>query len=78
MKINSCKLRQPMHHKMDNVKTVVVRKIICFFIFFINLYFRFTGQELAPFPLQIGCQRVIEPGLSPLLYKLITQLFEEK
>ena len=27
------------------------------------------GQELAPSPILKGCQRVIEPDLSPLLYK---------
>ena len=36
-----------------------------------NLYFPgyLPGQELAPSPPLEGCQRVIEPDLSPLLYK---------
>jgi len=37
----------------------------------INLYFPgyLPGQELAPSSILKGCQRVIEPDLSPLLYK---------
>jgi hypothetical protein len=37
----------------------------------INLYSPgyLPGQELAPSPPLEGCQRVIEPDLSPLLYK---------
>lgn len=37
----------------------------------INLYSPgyLPGQELAPSPSSEGCQRVIEPDLSPLLYK---------
>jgi len=37
----------------------------------INLYSPgyLPGQELAPSPNLEGCQRVIEPDLSPLLYK---------
>jgi hypothetical protein len=37
----------------------------------INLYSPgyLPGQELAPSPFFEGCQRVIEPDLSPLLYK---------
>jgi len=37
----------------------------------VNLYFPgyLPGQELAPSPPSEGCQRVIEPDLSPLLYK---------
>jgi len=37
----------------------------------INLYSPgyLPGQELAPSPTLEGCQRVIEPDLSPLLYK---------
>ena len=30
---------------------------------------KWLKQELAPFPQMEGCQRVIEPDLSPLLYK---------
>jgi len=37
----------------------------------VNLYFPgyLPGQELAPSSILKGCQRVIEPDLSPLLYK---------
>ena len=43
----------------------------CKFSIFINLYFPgyLPGQELAPSSKLKGCQRVIEPDLSPLLYK---------
>jgi hypothetical protein len=38
----------------------------------VNLYppeIHSPGQDLAPSPPLEGCQRVIEPDLSPLLYK---------
>lgn len=46
-----------------------------FFLFMVlhNLYLSrcFREQDLAPFPTlcRLGCQRVVEPVLSPLLYK---------
>ncbi len=44
---------------------------VCKIFHVVNLYFPgyLPGQELAPSLTLEGCQRVIEPDLSPLLYK---------
>jgi len=44
---------------------------LCKFFILNNLYFPgyLPGQELAPSSNLKGCQRVVEPDLSPLLYK---------
>lgn len=57
--------------KLGNIFNVIFHPVI------VSYFPSADGQELAPFQVLLeGCQRVIEPVLSPLLYKSITSHIE--